>query len=141
MLANCTPKLEFTTTVEANVVTHLHQRYFTEYMPTIVGKQMIEDTDDFCGCVEIVASDIDELPWRFGIENGRLVYVGHEGPTPSCRFASDADTIVELITGRTSPTNAFMDMKIEVTGDLDMALQLSLLMEEFFQRFPYVPEQ
>jgi len=116
-----------------------YRRYFTEFLPGIVGQLMVEDLEDLTACVEIVVTGDDEPPWRFGIEQGRLTYVGHEGPHPHCRFASDAATLVELITGKTSPTNAFMEMRVEVTGDLDMALHLSLALEEFFHRHPYVP--
>lgn len=117
-----------------------YRRYFTEYLPTIMGQRMVEDLEDLTACVEIVITDDSDRPWRFGIENGCLTYVGHDGPEPDCRFASDAATLMELITGQTSPTNAFLEMRVEVTGDLDMALHLSLALEEFFQRYPYNDE-
>lgn len=119
--------------------TNLHQQYFTDFLPTIIGKHMMDGIEDFNACVEIVVTDSDELPWRFGIKNGTLNYVGQDGPAPNCRFESDSKTLMELITGQISSTNAFMEMRVEVTGDLDMALHVSLIMDEFFQRYPYVP--
>ncbi|MDX9973713.1 MAG: SCP2 sterol-binding domain-containing protein [FCB group bacterium] len=119
--------------------TNLHNQYFAEFLPTIIGKQMMDGIEDFNGCIEIVVTDSDERPWRFGIKNGTLDYVGHDGPSPNCRFESDSKTLMQLITGEISSSTAFMEMRIEVTGDLDMALHLSLIMDEFFQRYPYVP--
>jgi putative sterol carrier protein len=122
-----------------NQAAELCKRYFKDFVPTIVGQSMLEDFEDFSACVEIVMTDDSEPPWRFVIENGRLAAIGYDGPPPNCRFESDAETLAELITGKTSPTNAFLEMRVEVTGDLDKALHLSLAMEEFFHRYPYMP--
>jgi hypothetical protein len=115
----------------------LHLRYFSEFLPGILDKLLIADLRTLTACFEIRVTDSGDPPWRLGIEEGRLTYVGHEGPEPVCRFCLDSDTLVEVVTARCTPSAAFFDSRIDLEGDMEMGLKLSTVLEPFFHRFPY----
>ena len=113
------------------------QRYFREFLPGIYGKLLIEDLRDLTECFEIEVSDGDEPPWRLALERGRLVYAGHGGPEPACRFRLDAPTLLEVVAARCTPAEAFFDKRIDLEGDMETGLKLSTVLEPFFERFPF----
>jgi predicted lipid carrier protein YhbT len=115
----------------------LHVRYFTEFLPTILGQLLIEDLRDLTSDFEIVVTDAGSPPWRLAIEAGRLVRVSHDGPEPRCRFSLDAATLAEVVAARRTPADAFFEKRIELDGDLEIGLQLSTVLEPFFRRFPF----
>ena len=60
-----------------------------------------------------------------------LVLTAHfgEGPAPdepSCSISVDSDAYAELRSGALPPQDAFMSGKIQVEGDMQMAMQLAL---------------
>jgi predicted lipid carrier protein YhbT len=112
-------------------------RYFTEFLPTILGQLLIEDLRDLGGCFEIVVTDAATPPWRLVLSRGRLVHVGHDGPAPACRFSLDAATLAEVVAARCTPADAFFEKRIEVEGDVETGLVLSTVLEPFFRRFPF----
>lgn len=115
----------------------LRLRYFSEFLPGILDKLLIADLESLTTCFEIRVTDGGDPPWRLGIEEGRLTYVGHEGPEPVCRFSLDSDTLAEVVTARCTPSAAFFDSRIDLEGDMEMGLKLSTVLEPFFHRFPY----
>jgi predicted lipid carrier protein YhbT len=118
-------------------VAPLHVRYFTEFLPTIIGRLLLEDLRELSDCFEIVVTDDAAPPWRLEIEAGRLVHVGHDGPAPACRFSLDAATLAEVVAARRTPADAFFDKRIELEGDVERGLVLSTVLEPFFHRFPF----
>lgn len=114
-----------------------HLRYFLEFLPTILDKLLIEDLRTLTTCFEIRVTDGEDPPWRLGIHDGRLTYVGHEGPEPVCRFSLDSSTFREVVAARCTPSAAFFDTRIELEGDMEMGLKLSTVLEPFFHRFPF----
>jgi len=115
----------------------LHVRYFTGFLPTILGQLLIEDLRDLTSDFEIAVTDGGSPPWRLAIEAGRLVRVGHDGPEPRCRFSLDAATLAEVVAARCTPADAFFEKRIELEGDLEIGLELSTVLEPFFRRFPF----
>jgi predicted lipid carrier protein YhbT len=113
------------------------RRYFTRFLPGIRGRLLLEGLETLSACFEIEVSDWDEPPWRLGIEHGRLVHVGHDGPEAPCRFRLDSATLLEVVRARQAPAEAFYDLRIEVEGDVALGLELSTVLEPFFRRFPF----
>jgi len=81
--------------------------------------------------------DSDAPPWRLRIERGRLVYVGPGGAEPECGFSLDATTLLEIVSSELVPAEAFFAQRIELSGDLELGLKLSTVLEPFFERFPF----
>lgn len=113
--------------------------YFRVFLPALRGRLLIEDLRDLSGCFEIAVTDVPDPPYRLAIEAGRLVHVGHDGPEPACRFSLDTATLLEVVAARCTPSAAFFDQRIDLTGDMEQGLVLSTVLEPFFQRFPFSP--
>jgi len=52
-------------------------------------------------------------------------------------FSLDADTLLEIVSGSLTPDRAFFDLRVEIEGDIVLGLQLSTVLEPFFQTRPY----
>ncbi len=115
------------------------RRYFTEFLPSIRGQLLLDDLESLTVCFEIEVTDQEEPPWRIAVERGRLVSVGREGPDSVCRFRLGVEALVDVVTARTVPAQAFFDKRIELEGDIETGLVLSTVLEPFFQRFPFAP--
>lgn len=111
--------------------------YFTEFLPGLRGRLLIEDLRELSTCFEIQVTDAPEPPWRIAVESGRLAHVGRDGPAPVCRFLLDAATLLDVVRARCAPSQAFFELRIEVEGDVETGLKLSTVLEPFFRRFPF----
>lgn len=111
--------------------------YFRDFLPGLMGRLLVEDLHDLTACFEIAVSDAADPPWRIAVEQGRIVHVGADGPVPECRFVLDTNTLLDVVTARCVPAEAFFERRIEVEGDIERGLVLSTVLEPFFQRFPF----
>lgn len=111
--------------------------YFTRFLPTMLNKLLIDDLEDLSVCFEIAIEDSDLSPWRLDLRDGCLQYVGHEGVAPVCQYRTDAATLLQVISAKVTPQEAFFDLKIQLEGDLEMGLRLSTVLAPFFSRYAY----
>lgn len=118
-----------------------YRRYFAEFLPGIVGQLLMEDLKSLTCQVEIDVTDSGDAPWRLAVEQGRLTQVTRKGPDPQCRYVLDLDTLMDIVTAKCSPQDAFFEMRIEIEGDIERGLELSTVLGAFFERFPFTPKR
>jgi predicted lipid carrier protein YhbT len=111
--------------------------YFETFLPSILGKVLIEGLKSLNCQVAIEVTDTDDMPWILVVQKGRLVHFGHTGPEPICRYLLDLETLIDVISARCTPQDAFFETRIHIEGDIEQGLQLSTVLEEFFERYPY----
>ena len=114
-----------------------YRDYFTNFLPGIVGQLLMEDLKSLSTCFEISVADQKDPPWVLVIEAGRLTGLQKSGQEPVCTFRVETDILLEIVTARLSPQKAFFNMDIHLDGDIEMGLRLSMVLEPFFQKFPY----
>lgn len=114
-----------------------HEKYFEEFLPGIMNQLLLPELSTLTACFEIAITDVDTPAWRLAIEDGRLVYVGHEGEAPVCRYALDIDTLRKVVAAKETPQEAFFDLRIALEGDMEMGLKLSTVLEPFFARYAF----
>lgn len=113
-----------------------YRRYFAAFLPSIIGRRMLEDLEEVTCCVEIVVTDLADPPWRLHIEAGILTYVGQEGTEPECRYLLELNALIDVITAVCTPQEAFFEMSIDIEGDIKRGLEVSTVLERFFAKFP-----
>jgi len=113
------------------------KRYFEEFLPGLFGRLLIADLESLTTCFAIEVTDVEAPPWRIAVECGRLVHVGHDGPEPLCAFTLDGATLLEVVTARVPPAEAFFARQIELDGDMELGLKLSTVLAPFFEGFPF----
>jgi putative sterol carrier protein len=64
--------------------------------------------------------------WHVAVADGH-VKVAESGEAADCVIALREDTLLELLSGETKPTTAFMLGRIKVDGDMALALKLKEL--------------
>lgn len=112
-------------------------RYFHDFLPTLMGQLLIADLESLTTCFAIDVSDRDEPAWRIAIEDGRLVHAASDGPEPLCCFRLATDTLLEVIAARVAPAEAFFAKQIELEGDMELGLKLSTVLAPFFAEFAF----
>jgi len=112
-------------------------RYFQEFLPGLFGRLLIADLESLSTRFAIEVTDLEAPAWRIGIEAGRIVSVGHDGPEPQCTFRLDGATLLEVVAARILPAEAFFAKRIELEGDMELGLKLSTVLAPFFEGFPF----
>jgi pimeloyl-ACP methyl ester carboxylesterase len=80
-----------------------------------------------------------EERWTMRIQDGRLT-VGIGGTDrPDAVIASDAQTLIDINTGRTTGAEAFLHGRVTVRGNLGLALRLESMFEPLIPRPPEAP--
>lgn len=111
--------------------------YFAAFLPGLRNQLLIADLATLNAVCAIAVSDMPDPPWRLTIADGRLTQVGQGGLTPEATFRLSAETLLEVVSGRLSPQEAFFSQMIELEGDLETGLKLSTVLAPFFERFPF----
>lgn len=114
-----------------------YQRYFEDFLPGIRGQLLIPDLERLTTCFAIDVEDAPDPPWRIAIEAGRLTHVGTHGPEPLCAFRLDTETLLEVVSARVPPAEAFFARRIELEGDMELGLKLSTVLAPFFAGYPF----
>jgi len=116
-----------------------YRRYFEVFLPGIRGRLLVPDLAGLTTCFAIDVADAPDPPWRIAVEAGRLVHVGAGGPEPLCTFRLDVDTLLEVVSARVPPAEAFFARRIELDGDMELGLKLSTVLAPFFAGHPFGP--
>jgi pimeloyl-ACP methyl ester carboxylesterase len=81
-----------------------------------------------------------EERWTLRVNGGRLT-VGIGGvERPDAIISSDAETLVQINTGRVTGSEAFLDGRVTVRGNLGLALRLESLFDPIYARPVEAPE-
>jgi pimeloyl-ACP methyl ester carboxylesterase len=87
----------------------------------------------------VVLATRDER-WTLRLDRGRLT-VGIGGlERPDAVISSDAQTLIDINTGRLTGSEAFLDGRVTVRGNLGLALRLESIFEPHFPRPVTAPE-
>ena len=116
-----------------------HDRYFQDFLPGLRDQLLIEDLHYLSCCFSFRLPDSAAPPWRLVLTNGRLTAVSHDGPEPQCTFVCNTATLMAVVSGALHPQEAFFAKRIEMEGDLELALRLAFMLAPFFERYPFTP--
>jgi predicted lipid carrier protein YhbT len=111
--------------------------YFSTYLPRLYGQLLLPGLHSLDCEIGVHVEDLEGAHWRLMVRSGRLAAVAPDASGVACIFRLDAATLLEIATGALAPDKAFFDLRIEIDGDVALGLQLSTVLEPFFQLFPY----
>ena len=111
--------------------------YFTEFLPTKMDQQLIENLKTLNACFTITITNAPNDRWRIQIKEGRLVGLQNDTGPVECSFETSATAFRKVAEGRLSPQKAFFERQIEITGDIEKALKVAAALSQFFVAFPF----
>ncbi len=114
--------------------------YFERHLPPLFGQLLIEDLHSVSAEFAIHITDSPDPAWVLCIENGRLTSVAHDGGAPICTFSLGTSTLLDIVAAQLRPDEAFFNLQIQLTGDMETGLMLSIVLASFFERYPYAPQ-
>lgn len=111
--------------------------YFETFLPGLRGELLLPGLRSLNCSLGVRVTDLQEAAWVLVIQSGRLEAVMAGIGHAQCAFCLDTGTLLEVATGALAPDKAFFDLRIEIEGDMALGLQLSTVLEPFFQLYPY----
>lgn len=120
--------------VDARRVAHA---YFSIYLPNMVGRLLIEDYRSLNTSFDVRLTDDENFLSRIVIREGRLAAIDSRDSDAEVGYILDCATLVEIVSGRVKPQDAFFDMRVEIEGDMETGLELGAVLEDFFHIYPY----
>lgn len=114
-----------------------YREYFDSFLPRIVGQLLLPDLRSLSAHAEIVVTDSGDPSWHLQIRDGRLTEIAHNGSGADCRYVLDVATLLDVVRASVTPQDAFFEMRIEIEGNIERGLELSVVLENFFKRYPY----
>lgn len=102
-----------------------------------VGKKIIPNLRGLNACFSIRLPDIDKT-FSLSIEKGILKEISARNDSDSLStFVLSSDTLGELIEKKVRPQDIFFERRVEIEGDLEKALALAPILDEFFRNLDY----
>ncbi len=111
--------------------------YFENVLPDLRGELLLPGLRSLNCALGVRITDMEEAAWILVIQAGRLEAVMPGIGNTQCAFCLDTGTLLEVATAALAPDKAFFDLRIEIEGDMAMGLQLSTVLEPFFELYPY----
>lgn len=113
-------------------------RYFSVYLPKMVGRILIQDYRSLNAHFEVRLTDGENLTRGIVIREGRMTSIDSDELNPKVVYRLDCATLLEVISARVKPQDAFFDMRVEIEGDMELGLELGAVLEDFFRMYPYI---
>ena len=63
--------------------------------------------------------------WFAELSNGNVKVQKGDHPNPKMTLSADSDDYIKLFTGQLDPMQAFMEGKLKLTGDLNLAMKMT----------------
>lgn len=114
-----------------------YRDYFDLFLPKIVGQLLLPDLRSLSAHAEIVVTDSGDPSWHLDLSGGCLTKIAHSGPDADCRYVLNVATLLDVVRANVTPQEAFFKMRIEIEGNIERGLELSVVLEDFFKRYPY----
>ena len=79
--------------------------------------------------------------WSYRWSKGELITMGrYLDPGAQVVYRTDKTTFEAIVSCRETLQDAFFDQRIEIEGNIETALMLATLFQEFTREFPYRPQ-
>lgn len=122
-----------------NPTTDTLEDYFLCHLPQYLHRPLVEELEGFDCTFAYRMTDMTEAPWVLRMEDGKLTAITQGTLQADCCFICDSSVFLDVVSGAFAPQDFFFAKAIEIEGDLEIGLMLSMLLALFFEQYPYVP--
>lgn len=113
------------------------RHYFESYLPRLEGKLLLKDFESLTCRFDVCLVEGCPIQYRLAITDGRLTAVGDAAGAAQVVYTLDSVTLLDVVTARTTPQDAFYEMRVDIGGEMEVGLELGAVFEEFFRFHPY----
>ncbi len=112
--------------------------YFEHYLPSVLGSRAMPGGESVDASVRFVVRDIPDGAWLCVFDCGRLASVSRtaNGCVEDIRYELTEDAFWDIVTGRESPQDVFLRGDAEISGDMERAMMLGVLLRRFNELHP-----
>jgi hypothetical protein len=89
--------------------------------------------------VRFIIDNAPEGQWVCRFEDGqvRFVHRGSNHHQEDFAYRTSLEVFREAVAGRTTPQATFLSGKAEITGNVEQALRMAMILHAFTQQFPF----
>ena len=98
-----------------------------EIFDAMPGKFLPEQAGDLQATIQFNLSGEGGGQWRVAVANRQIAVAEGVAANPTLTFRAEAGDYLALVNGELNPINAFMQGKVQITGDMALALKLQKL--------------
>lgn len=110
--------------------------YFAEFLPGRIGRRLLPGLATLSERFTVTVPDAGSF--RLDVDRGVLTSVAPvDEPSPEFDFETDAETLLEAVSGAKRPAELFFARRVVIRGDLHRALSTATALEDFFRLFPF----
>lgn len=115
--------------------------YFENFLPQQFARWPLSDMECLSASFSFAIADVTDGEWLLRFREGRLADVlrGGKGPRADFGYRMGEGAFWDLVSGRVEPQEIFLDGRAEVTGDMEQALKMGVLLAQFIREHPYQP--
>ena len=114
-------------------------RYFSEFLAARMNQLLLPDVRKLTATFRVVPRDRPEQHWAVDIRDGMVRSINANAHTYQCTFIVDRAAFGEIVAGRLNAQQAFFDRRIDIEGDVEVGLRLTVVLSAFFRKHPFGP--
>ena len=107
-----------------------------------MARSTISEMTDLTTTLRFIIDGTPNGEWTCRFEQGRLVQVrrGVNGVTEDFAYRLSAPHFWDIVSARTDPQQAFIEGHVEVSGDIEQALKMGMILRQLNSDHPYTPQ-
>ncbi|MCA9310193.1 MAG: SDR family oxidoreductase [Phycisphaerales bacterium] len=116
--------------------------YFEQYLPHRVADSRIARLAALTTTVRFAITGVPDGEWVCRFDAGQLVEVrrGCNGLREDFTYRTGLDGFWDVVTARVDPQQVFLEGRAELSGDIEQALKMGVILREFNLEHPWQPE-
>jgi len=113
--------------------------YFTDFLPAFTGKALVPGLDGIDTRIRFTIHQPGHpVSWDVTLRSGCISTISPmEREPPDIEYQVSEETFLSVTGGSLSAERAFMLGKVKIRGSLLKGLKMAVLLQSFFERFPY----
>lgn len=114
--------------------------YFESFLPDRLPRSGLAEMTSLTTTFRFIVDDVADGEWVCSFQEGRLAGIkrGANGVKEDFAYRMGSPAFFDIVSARVDPQEVFLEGRAEVSGDIEQALKMGMIFQQFNREHPYL---